>query len=660
MTKWHRLMGRERRKTISVNPGSSSFRMWMIFVPIVLLMAPLSGCSGKKRPFASGSVIDETRSDTGLGGTDVRQGAGEPLAGDDGEGFSESQAGQESETTPGTFVGPNDGGAEQAVLPTSMTTCGDACSGECIPGATECASLTDKIECEIDALWGQPVACENVCLDGACAGECPPGESECVSTTRFRSCSELGTWSEPADCDDACVGAACGGECKPGQTRCASTTGVQTCSDQGQWGPTIACQNACVGDACTGECVPGAARCFSETQLQTCNAQGQFLAGTPCQFACVNGACAGECSPGSGRCNPANGVPQFCSAAGIWQSRAPCQFVCSGSGSCGGECTPGSRRCSPASGVPQLCSGAGLWQNQTPCDFICTSGTCGGDCAPGSRRCDPASGQPQLCSNAATWQNQASCARGCQNGSCIPQLGLGAPCGAARDCSSGFCVDGVCCQSACNGVCEQCAAGTGSCIMPPSDTDCDPVICASNECRLSSGNITANLCRGRGQCKSQDDCRFTEISEGTPCDAGQCDGAGNCVQRAVPCGNVSCPVNPGMCCWYRTLGIGRCEAQSAATCPTFMGAAGFDILCHSSLECPTGEICCSFSNPGGNGVVCRTSCNPASVAVAESPVCDVFDQESSPCPAGTTCSNNSSNLAPPNQGYNLCVGDTGN
>jgi hypothetical protein len=631
---------------------------WMgATIMAVILVASASACSGKKRPFASGSVIDETTSETRPDGTDGRESSSDPLADEDGEGSSESQAGQESEAVPGSFIGPTDGGSDEATLSTSMAVCGDACSGECAPGATECASLTERIECGIDARWGQPVTCENVCLDGACAGECPPGVSECLSTTRFRSCSELGTWSEPADCENACVGTACGGECTPGETRCSSTTSVQTCDDQGQWGQTTGCQNACAGNACTGECMPGATRCSSETLLQRCNDQGQFLAPTACQFACVNGGCGGECSPGSRRCNPANGVPQFCSSTGIWQSQSPCPFVCSGSGSCSGECTPGSRRCSPASGVPQLCSTAGFWQNQAACQFVCTgSGACGGECTPGSRRCDPASGVPQLCSNAGAWQNQAACARGCQSGSCIPQLGPGLACGSARDCTSGFCVDGVCCQSQCGGVCAQCEAGTGACITPATDPDCDPVVCSSNECRVSSGNITSNLCRARGQCKDQGDCNFTALVAGTPCDVATssrslCDGQGNCTDPIVQCGSVSCEIETDTSVGTETWCCGRQDASSVQSFSCGPRAeCGFNFqaqipgsnpaACDDPSDCRTGLTCCFASFSNGSDISCRATCNNrisnpggggTNRQLCQSPVF------SGPCPNGAPC-----------------------
>jgi hypothetical protein len=48
-------------------------------------------------------------------------------------------------------------------------------------------------------------------------------------------------------------------------------------------------------------------------------------------------------------------------------------------------------------------------------------------------------------------------------------LGLGAPCGSGADCQSGFCADGVCCQSACADPCFACnlPGAAGTCTPKP-------------------------------------------------------------------------------------------------------------------------------------------------------------------------------------------------
>jgi len=613
----HRLVHDEQDSSIGIFAVCRGARPSMRLIMVMALSLPLiAGCAGKKRDFGStnavaGATVEAADDDT-LDDSSVAVGGG------GGGGASGSSTNAEAETLPGLGA-PVDGELGAASPPASEDPCGDACSGECQPGEAQCPSPTERIECGIDALWGEPVPCTNVCLDGSCTGECAPGATECVTTTRFRECSELGVWSEVADCEFACVGEACGGACQPGQTRCASTTAVSVCNDQGEFGAPSACENACAGNACTGECVPGATRCSSETQLQTCNEQGQFIAGTPCPFACVNGACGGECSPGSRRCSPGTGVPQFCSSAGIWQSQTPCQFVCSGSGSCGGECSPGSRRCSPVSGVPQLCS------------------------------------------NAGTWQSQQTCPRGCQDGACIPQLGLGGSCESATDCTSGFCVDGVCCESACGGVCAQCQPGTGACVAPATDQACPPVICESNDCQLSSGNITSNLCRSRGQCKNQSDCNFSRLDPGTPCDTADsdlrfCDGSGSCTDPTVTCNGIAGRVvdEDNECCDVRVgasfpfVVTESYGPRSGCTIRAFSTAGGTQITCDENTDCRSGEVCCVTAASGGSHVTCLPSstCNTSAPFVSYHSLCASPKGFTAPCPAGTSCTAPSGSMIP--------------
>ncbi len=71
----------------------------------------------------------------------------------------------------------------------------------------------------------------------------------------------------------------------------------------------------------------------------------------------------------------------------------------------------------------------------------------------------------------------------------------GAPCGAETECASGNCVDGVCCDSKCDGVCEACSTavkGLGN------DGECGPIEAGSdpnNECPNATG-----VCDGAGNC----------------------------------------------------------------------------------------------------------------------------------------------------------------
>jgi hypothetical protein len=67
----------------------------------------------------------------------------------------------------------------------------------------------------------------------------------------------------------------------------------------------------------------------------------------------------------------------------------------------------------------------------------------------------------------------------------VPPKAKGVVCGAADECASGFCKDGVCCNSACTGACNSCA--TGTCTTVKNATD-DP------EC------IAPMACNNKGKC----------------------------------------------------------------------------------------------------------------------------------------------------------------
>ena len=107
---------------------------------------------------------------------------------------------------------------------------------------------------------------------------------------------------------------------------------------------------------------------------------------------------------------------------------------------------------------------------------VTPTGTCDGISA-----CTPASAQ--ACPSGFTCMSSTACRVGpctassdcaagnfCSSGSCIPKRGTGVDCtsGGAASCASGFCVDNVCCSSACSlataaaGMCQGCSsAATG-------------------------------------------------------------------------------------------------------------------------------------------------------------------------------------------------------
>ncbi|MBN4049545.1 hypothetical protein JYT86_00645 [bacterium AH-315-N03] len=147
---------------------------------------------------------------------------------------------------------------------------------------------------------------------------------------------------------------------------------------------------------------------------------------------------------------------------------------------------------------------------------------------------------------------------------------LGASCAADADCSSGSCVDGVCCDTACGGGdladCQACSIAAGASV--------------DGTCAVAAGGTT---CRGsRGDCDVEETCDGSAVS--CPADAlrdssfvcrasaGACDAAEACdgtldacpVDVAQPDG-VAC--EDGLACnGGETCVAGACEAGIAPDC----------------------------------------------------------------------------------------------
>jgi hypothetical protein len=105
-----------------------------------------------------------------------------------------------------------------------------------------------------------------------------------------------------------------------------------------------------------------------------------------------------------------------------------------------------------------------------------------------------------------------------------PSLRNEKKCAVNNDCQAGFCVDGVCCNTACTGVCQACTAvkkGSGVdgvCGNIAAGTDPD------NECPVQM----QNTCGTTGQCSGVGTCVL--YPAGTPCGQSMtCNGSGVCM-----------------------------------------------------------------------------------------------------------------------------------
>ena len=164
-------------------------------------------------------------------------------------------------------------------------------------------------------------------------------------------------------------------------------------------------------------------------------------------------------------------------------------------------------------------------------------------------------------------------------------LSTGAKCTNDSQCTLGFCVDGVCCDSRCGGQCQSCAetGSVGTCTTVQSG---DP-------------RGTRTPCAGTDKCKGQCDvssataCKMPGNT--TVCQAESCSG-GQHTPESVCSGSGTCPTQTPSTC-----STGSCATDNSGKC---LGAC-------TSTSCPTGQYCASAGNclpkkGNGTGNTCAT------------------------------------------------------
>jgi hypothetical protein len=144
----------------------------------------------------------------------------------------------------------------------------------------------------------------------------------------------------------------------------------------------------------------------------------------------------------------------------------------------------------------------------------------------------------------------------------------GDACDVGRECGSGFCADGVCCNIACDAKCQSCAipGKEGTCTLAPPGTD------PRRDC--GHGGPCDDVCGLGGLCKSRvgEVCQpaaCTEDGTGVIAEATCATEGGSCPTTVEGCGDYTCDAATGAC---------RSSCKSVADC-----AAGY--ACSTSGKC---------------------------------------------------------------------------
>jgi hypothetical protein len=196
----------------------------------------------------------------------------------------------------------------------------------------------------------------------------------------------------------------------------------------------------------------------------------------------------------------------------------------------------------------------------------------------------------------------------------------GNKCTKAEDCGSRLCVDGVCCDRACDGQCEACdvAGSVGTCATITgaphgSRTPCDGGggdACKAKTCDGKDNKTCAGLP------PATVDCKAATCADGAFTAAAKCDGKGTCaVPMAQGCGDYQCSATgclnacesaadckKGLVCKSRAC-VPGCSADKMSA----VGPDGREVPCNAYACDGTTGACrdsCTDTSQCGSGYVC--------------------------------------------------------
>ncbi|MDY0000802.1 MAG: MopE-related protein [Polyangia bacterium] len=541
----------------------------------------------------------------------------------------------------------------------SCTAGGQCQSGNCVDGY--CCNSDCLGPCRACNVSGSLGTCVNHTINTDPEGGCPTcqicdGLGECTNaasnTDPKNNCSAeaQSTCNLNGQCDGSgacafwpsgtvCVSAVCLDE----DTLSLSDTcnGSGTCVDMGtqECLPYI-CSGAACRTSCTSDlhCIAGfycsGTSCVSKLSGgQPCTAGNQCQSNYCADGVCCNDGCAGLCRS----CNRAGSVglcTTFSNGTDPENECGACQ-VCNGSGACT-SATAGTdpkddcaQSAQSTCGMDGQCNGAGgcrFW----PLGTVCVSQSCTGstkssaDTCNGSGTCvdgGTTSCVPYICSGndcATGCAAQSDCTTGyycnTSTGQCLAKKATGQACDIGDECTSTWCVDGVCCNNSCIGVCKACniSGSSGSCTNYAAQTDPETECGLCKVCSAGACVNATNDTDPKNECgtSSQASCGLD----------GHCDGAGACGYwpNSTVCVAESCSNHIKQLTDYCS-GSGACSDSGTQDCsPYECDGVNCRTSCSGDLHCIAGYYCsgttCLAKKPLGQTCTANNQCTSGSCA----------------------------------------------
>ncbi|MDX2015393.1 MAG: hypothetical protein SFW67_34700 [Myxococcaceae bacterium] len=476
----------------------------------------------------------------------------------------------------------------------------------CRPSAGSCDvpenCTGSSAACPADGFSSGTTVCR--AANGPCdvAERCSGGAPACPADGFASATTECRAAAGACDVAERCTGTSvsCPADAlAPATTECRAAAGACDIAERCT-GTSVSCPADALAPATT-ECRAAAGACdvaerCSGTSV-SCPADGFAPATTECRAAAGGCDVAERCSGGAAACPPDGFSPatmECRAAAGACDVAERCTGVAAACpddtrSAMGTVCRSDAGACD----VTEVCDGTGVscpGDVLQPRGTVCSAYVCTGADA----------GCPDTCTTSTDCAPPATCV----GGRCMGVRPDGMPCQRDAECQSAFCVDGVCCNTRCEGACNACnrPSEVGTCTVAPAGAEGEPA------CRPF-------VCNGQGS-----DCP-TRCDDGAACASGFSCIDGRC-SSMVPNGR-QCTMDAecasgfcvdGVCCNARCAGAcNACNVRGAEGSCAFVpaGSAGAPscepfVCAGNSAECPT---------------VCATDADCAPPARCDSALC---------------------------------------
>jgi MYXO-CTERM domain-containing protein len=326
-----------------------------------------------------------------------------------------------------------------------------------------------------------------------------------------------------------------------------------------------------------------------------------------------------------------------------------------------GTCSPVTEGTDPASDCPDptdpnscgpdgLCDDKGACRVFAPMTKVCGAATCAGGVVDG-HHCN-ASGtcivgttdcKPFVCADATNCLTSCTTAADCKAtgvrcvaGACVALLSNGDACTMGDECASKNCVDGVCCNNACDGQCQACntpgSVGTCSAIKgnpvggrptcngggTPCAGSCDGVGAActypsiGTDCgtMCTDGKYVEKKCDNKGACVAKDPVSCNNYAcETTGC-KNACTTKSDCATADFDCKDGKCVPPPTAVCADDGVHIQQGDTTTDCTPRRCKGGKCVETCVDSASDCAPNYVC------GGDG-----KCTPAAPTSEPDPGC---------------------------------------